>query len=31
MAMGIVGFTFETAYTWDKLEALDTEIMRRVA
>lgn len=29
-AMGIVSFTFETAYTWDKFEAVDTEIMRRV-
>jgi alkyldihydroxyacetonephosphate synthase len=29
-AMGIVSFTFETAYTWDKFEALDTEIMRRI-
>ncbi len=30
-AMGIVSFTFETAYTWDKFESLDTEVMRRVA
>lgn len=29
-AMGIVSFTFETAYTWDKFEAVDTEILRRV-
>lgn len=31
VAMGIVGFTFETAYTWDKFEEVDTEIVRRVA
>lgn len=30
-AMGIVSFTFETAYTWDKFEEVDTEIMRRVS
>jgi len=29
-AMGIVSFTFETAYTWDKFEEVDTEIIRRV-
>ena len=29
-AMGIVSFTFETAYTWDKFEEVDTEIMRRM-
>lgn len=29
-AMGVVSFTFETAYTWDKFEAVDTEILRRV-
>jgi alkyldihydroxyacetonephosphate synthase len=29
-AMGIVSFTFETSYTWDKFEEADTEIMRRV-
>mgnify|MGYP003701523363 FL=1 len=29
-AMGIVSFTFETAYTWDRFEEVDTEIMRRV-
>jgi len=29
-AMGVVSFTFETAYTWDKFEALDTEIIRRL-
>jgi hypothetical protein len=30
-AMGVVSFTFETAYTWDKFEAVDTEIIRRVS
>jgi alkyldihydroxyacetonephosphate synthase len=30
-AMGIISFTFETAYTWDKFESIDTEIMRRVS
>lgn len=30
-AMGVVSFTFETAYTWDKFEAVDTEILRRVS
>ena len=29
-AMGIVSFTFETSYTWDKFEEADTEIMGRV-
>lgn len=29
-AMGIVSFTFETAYTWDKFEEADTEIVKRV-
>jgi alkyldihydroxyacetonephosphate synthase len=29
-AMGIVSFTFETAYTWDRFEEVDTEIMRRI-
>lgn len=29
-AMGIVSFTFETSYTWDKFEEADTEIMARV-
>ena len=29
-AMGIVSFTFETAYTWDKFEAVDTEILKRM-
>lgn len=29
-AMGIVSFTFETSYTWDKFEKADTEIMERV-
>jgi alkyldihydroxyacetonephosphate synthase len=29
-AMGVVSFTFETAYTWDKFEAVDTEIIRRI-
>ena len=28
--MGIVSFTFETAYTWDRFEEVDTEIMRRI-
>lgn len=30
-ALGIVSFTFETAYTWDRFEEVDTEIMRRIA
>lgn len=30
-AMGVISFTFETAYTWDKFEEVDTEIMRRVS
>lgn len=29
-AMGVVSFTFETAYTWDKFEEVDTEIIRRL-
>lgn len=29
-AMGIVSFTFETAYTWDKFEEADAEILARV-
>jgi|TARA_R110001599_G_scaffold82062_3_gene221139 alkyldihydroxyacetonephosphate synthase len=30
-AMGIVSFTFETAYTWDIFKEIDTEIMARMA
>lgn len=29
-AMGVVSFTFETAYTWDKFESIDTEVIRRL-
>jgi len=29
-AMGIVSFTFETAYTWDKFKSVDAELMRRM-
>lgn len=30
VAMGVVSFTFETAYTWDRFEEVDAEIIRRV-